>query len=187
MGGPGRGGAATGAIHAEKNLQSDDRVFDSRRAGIHHGAMRTLDIDWADLEIAFRDAGSESHLDTQSGEVVSIVDGFDDERDLRERLARFPGRFVRIAPVDKAWSTEVLHKFIARQRGKLKEALVEAVTGAGALSRATAVLRDDKAAWASFSRFEQSELLKCIEQFLADQQLKSEAAAPSLELFEGLS
>ena len=45
--------------------------------------MRTLDIDWADLEIAFRDAGSESHLDTESGDVLSIVDGFDDERDLR--------------------------------------------------------------------------------------------------------
>lgn len=149
--------------------------------------MRTLDIDWADLEIAFRDAGSESHLDQDSGEVVSIVDGFDDEREVRERLARYPGRFVRITPVDTAWSTEVLHKFIARQRGALKEHLVDAVTGAGALSRATAVLRDDKAAWASFSRFEQAELLKRMEQFLADHQLSTQAAAPSLELFEGLS
>jgi hypothetical protein len=149
--------------------------------------MRTLDIDWADLEIAFRDAGSESHLDTESGDVLSIVDGFEDERDLRERLARFPGRFVRLVPVDKAWSCEVLNRFAARQRGKLKLTLVEAMAGPGALSRATALLREDKAVWASFSRFEQSELLRHIEQFLAAHQLRSEAQAPGLELFEGLS
>ncbi|HEY1099410.1 MAG TPA: hypothetical protein VGF99_10795, partial [Myxococcota bacterium] len=76
--------------------------------------MRTIDIDWADLEIAFRDAGSESWLDTTAGEVVSIVDGFDDEAEIRERLTRFPGRFVRIPPVDKQWSTDVLARFIAR-------------------------------------------------------------------------
>lgn len=149
--------------------------------------MKTLDIDWADLEIAFRDAGTESHLDTIGGEVLSIVDGFDDERDLRERLARFPGRFVRIVPVDKQWSTEVLHRFVARQRGALKQQLVEAVSGAGALSRATAVLKDNKAGWASFSRFEQAELLKHIEQFLADHGVRTEEAAPGLELFEGLA
>lgn len=149
--------------------------------------MKTLAIDWADLEIAFRDAGCESHLDTGSGEVLSIVDGFDDERDLRERLARFPGRFVRIVPVDKQWSTEVLHRFIARQRGPLKEALVEAVRGAGALSRSMAVLKDQRGAWASYSRFEQAELLKHIEEFLGAHGVKTEEAAPGLELFEGLA
>jgi hypothetical protein len=149
--------------------------------------MRTLDIDWADLEIAFRDAGSESHLDTEGGDVLSIVDGFDDERDLRERLARFPGRFVRIPPVDKQWSTEVLNKFVARQRGALKEALVDALGGAGALSRATSILKENKSAWASFSRFEQDELLKHIEAFLKAHHLESAEAAPALELFEGIS
>jgi hypothetical protein len=150
-------------------------------------SMKTLDIDWADLEIAFRDAGSESHLDTVNGEVISIVDGFDDERDLRERLARFPGRFVRIVPVDTQWSTAVLHRFVARQKGRLKEELVDAVSGAGALSRATAVLKDHKSAWTAYSRFEQAELLKHIEQFLDEHGLESEEAAPGLELFEGLA
>ncbi len=149
--------------------------------------MRTLDIDWADLEIAFRDAGSESHLDTESGDVLSIVDGFDDERDLRERLARFPGRFLRIPPVDKQWSTDVLQRFVARQRGPLKLALVDAISGAGALSRATAILKDNKSGWATFSRFEQDELLKHIEGFLQEHQLSSAEAPPALELFEGLS
>ena len=149
--------------------------------------MRTLDIDWADLEIAFRDASSESWLDTSVGEVVSIVEGFDDEREVRDRLGRFPGRFVRIPPVDKAWSTEVVGRFIARQRGTLKAHLIEAFGGVGALSRTTAVLRDDKAAWTSFSRFEQSGLLRRIEQFLDEQRLRTQQAAPTLELFENLA
>jgi hypothetical protein len=156
-------------------------------AGASITGMKTLDIDWADLEIAFRDAGSESHLDTVNGEVISIVDGFDDERDLRERLARFPGRFVRIVPVDTQWSTAVLHRFVARQKGRLKEDLVDAISGAGALSRATAVLKDHKSAWTAYSRFEQAELLKHIEQFLDAHGLQSEEAAPGLELFEGLA
>ena len=175
------------AIDGAKNRSSDDRVFDSRRAGIHHGAMRTLDIDWADLEIAFRDAGSESHLDTQSGEVVSIVDGFDDERDLRERLARFPGRFVRIVPVDRAFSSAVVERFIARQKGATAKHLREAFAGAGGLSRVMAVLRDDKALLQSFSRYEQAELFKTIEAFLAEHGLSSADDAPGLELFEGMA
>jgi len=149
--------------------------------------MRTLDIDWADLEIAFRDADTESYLDDTTGDVVSIVEGFDDEREIRERLARFPGRFVRIPPVEKAWSTEVVGRFIARQRGALHGRLVEAFGGVGALSRATAVLRDDKAAWTSYARFEQAELLKRIETFLKDQEVQCKEAAPGLELFENLA
>lgn len=149
--------------------------------------MRTIDIDWADLEIAFRDAGSESWLDTTAGEVVSIVDGFDDEAEIRERLSRFPTRFVRIPPVDKQWSTDVLARFIARQRGSLKARLQEAFEGVGALSRTTSVLRDDKAAWASYARFEQAELLTRIESFLSAQRLQTQQAAPSLELFENIA
>jgi hypothetical protein len=149
--------------------------------------MKTLDIDWADLEIAFRDGGCESHLDTLRGEVLSIVPGFDDERDLRERLARQPERYVRIVPVDTPWSTAVVHRFVARQRGTLREELVSAMSGAGALSRALGVLRDHKAAWASFARFEQAELLRHIEAFLHAHGLQSHEAAPGLELFEGVT
>ena len=149
--------------------------------------MRTLDIDWADLEIAFRDAGTESYLDTVAGEVVSIVEGFDDERDIRDRLVRFAGRFVRIPPVDKGWSTEVVGRFIARQRGALHARLIDAFGGVGALSRTTAMLRDDKVAWASYARFEQAELLKRIESFLKEQQVQCKEAAPGLELFENLA
>jgi hypothetical protein len=147
--------------------------------------MRTVEIDWADVEIAFRDAGTESYLDQESGDVLSIVDGFDDERDLRERLARFPGRFVRIIPVDKAFSSAVVERFIARQKPAAAKKLREAFSGAGGLSRVMTQLREDKALLQAFSRYEQAELLRHIEVFLASHGLASADDAPGLELFEG--
>ena len=149
--------------------------------------MRTLAIDWADLEIAFRDAGTESYLDTESGEVLSIVDGFDDERDLRERLSRFPGRFTRIVPVDRAFTDDVIARFLRTCRGAQKTKLTEAAAGPGGLSRFMAALREDKAASSSFSRFEQAQLLTAIETFLRAHDIASKETAPGLELFEGLA
>jgi hypothetical protein len=148
---------------------------------------RTLDIDWADLEIAFRDAGTESYLDLEGGEVLSIVDGFDDERDLRERLARFPGRFARIVPVDRSFTAAVVTRFIAAQKGAQKKKLADAFDGPGGLSRVMSTLRDDKAVMSAFARMEQAELLKTIETWLAQQNVRSADAAPGLELFEGLA
>ncbi len=149
--------------------------------------MRTLNIDWADLEIAFRDAGTESYLDLDGGEVLSIVDGFDDERDLRERLARFPGRFARIVPVDRAFTSAVVARFVASQKGATKKKLAEAFDGPGGLSRVMSVLRDDKHAMSSFARVEQAELLKTIETWLKAQNVSSTENAPGLELFEGMA
>jgi len=57
--------------------------------------LRTLEIDWADLEIAFRDnvSGVDSFLDLETGEVVAIID----ENDLDARnVAREPERFSPI-------------------------------------------------------------------------------------------
>ncbi len=146
-----------------------------------------IEIDWADVEIAFRDAGTESYLDRENGEVVSIVDGFDDERDLRERLARFPGRFVRIVPVDKAFTTAVIDRFVARQPPPVARPLRQAADGPGGLSRVMSLLRQDKPLWQAFARFEQAELLRHIEAFLAHHELSSVQEAPGLELFEGMA
>lgn len=151
------------------------------------GVMRTLDIDWADLEIAFRDGGSESFLDLTTGEVVTIVEGFDDERDIRDRLARQPQRYARIPPVDKAWSMALIAQFANKQRGALRQQLDEAQEGVGALSRCTTVLRDDKAASSAWARFEQAALLKHIEAFLNEHEVACREAAPHLELFENFS
>lgn len=151
--------------------------------------MRTLDIDWADLEIAFRDAtGAESWLDRDSGEVVTVVEGFEDERDVRERIKRFPGRFLRVEPLDASFTRDVLAVFIARLARGPRQALLEAAaTGPGGIARAMALLREDKPTLAAFSRFEQSELVRRIEAFLARHGLRSGTTPPPPELFEGIA
>ncbi len=151
--------------------------------------MRTLELDWADLELAFRDAtGAESYLDTDSGEVITLVRGFDDEKDIRDKLKRFPSRFVRIVPVDKAFTKRVLDAFVARQKGGAwQKRLAEAVAGPGGITRAMALLHEDKSALAAFARLEQSELVSLVEAFLEEHGLKSGTAPPALDLFEGLA
>ena len=121
--------------------------------------MRTLTVDWADLEIAFRDAtGAESHLDKETGEVVTLMKGFEDEPELRQKLKRSPGRFLRLPVVDAAFTREVLHTFIARlQAGAVRDKLLEAEHGPGGIARSMQMLRDDKPLFASYSRFEQGE------------------------------
>jgi hypothetical protein len=151
--------------------------------------MRTLDIDWADLELAFRDAtGAESFIDRESGEVLTVVVGFDDERDIREKLKRFPGRFVRVEPVDASFTRDCLRQFIERMKaGKLKRELEEAAQGAGGIARTMALLKDDKPTLAAFARFEQSELVRRVEKFLEGHGLKSGTEPPEPDLFEGLA
>lgn len=151
--------------------------------------MRTLDIDWADLELAFRDAtGAESFLDRESGEVLTLVRGFDDERDVREKLKRFPARYVKVEPLDASFTRDVLRAFIARLgAGKMKGELEEAATGPGGIARTMALLKDDKPTLAAFARFEQSELVRRVEAFLAAHGLKSGTEPPPPDLFEGLA
>ena len=150
--------------------------------------MRTLDLDWADLELAFRDAtGAESYLDSESGEVVTLVRGFEDEKDIRDKLKRFPKRFVRIVPVDKGFTKDVLDEFVRRQQGALRKQLEAALAGAGGIARTMALLHDNKPALAAFSRLEQNELVRVVEEFLAQHGVKSGSAPPAPDLFEGLA
>lgn len=151
--------------------------------------MRMLTVDWADLEIAFRDAtGAESWLDKESGEVMTIVKGFDDEAELREKLRRSPGRYLRLPVVGADFSRSVMQGFIARMsNGALKKKLQEVQDGPGGLARTMQLLRDDKPAFASFSRFEQGELMKQVEAFLVQHDIAPHNSAPAVELFEGVA
>jgi hypothetical protein len=151
--------------------------------------MRTLDIDWADLELAFRDAtGAESWLDQESGEVLTLVRGFDDERDVKDKLKRFPGRFIKLVPLDKSFTHDALFAFTAHQKGALAKKLHEALhDGPGAIARAMAVLHDDKPALTSWARFEQAELVKRVEEFLAGHGLRAGSEPPAPDLFEGMA
>jgi hypothetical protein len=152
-------------------------------------ANRTLDIDWADLELAFRDAtGAESWLDKDTGEVMTLVRGFDDERDVREKLKRFPGRFLRVVPVDKSFTRDVLQAFVARLgQGKLKAKLEEAARGPGGIARSMALLKEDTPMLTAFARFEQAELVQRVEAFLEKHGLRAGTLPPAPELFEGMA
>lgn len=148
--------------------------------------MRTLDIDWADLELAFRDAtGAKSWLDRETGEVLTLVPGFDDEADLRGKLRTHPHRYVVVAPVDTSFTLEVLRTFIEHSTGALRQQLDEAATGPGGLSRAIAMLKGDVTSWTRFARLEQQALMARIEGFLAEQGIKAGTSAPAPDLFEG--
>lgn len=150
--------------------------------------MRTLDIDWADLEIAFRDgSGAKSWLDKETGAVLTLVPGFDDEADLRGKLRAFPDRFATLAPVDKRFTQGVLRAFIEASAGALKGQLDQAAAGPGGLRRALALLKDDRTAWARFARLEQQALMGHIERFLEEQGIKAGSRAPAPDLFEGLA
>lgn len=150
--------------------------------------MRTLQVDWADLEIAFRDGtGAESFLDKETGDVVVLMKGFDDEPELRQKISRSPGRFLKLPVLDARFTKDVLHAFIDHmQAGGRKSELAEAEQGAGGLARTMQILRADKPLFASFSRFEQGELLKRVEEFLVDHDIKPSDEPPAVDLFEGL-
>lgn len=150
--------------------------------------MRQLDVDWADLELAFRDAtGTENYLDRQSGSVMCIMQGFDDERDLRDALKRQPDRFIRIAPLDKGFTADVLAAFVRKlPKGDLKKKLDEVSQGAGGIARSMAVLHEDKRTWAMWARFEQGELWQRVHAFLLEHEIAA-GSQPTVDLFEGLS
>jgi hypothetical protein len=150
--------------------------------------MRTLPIDWADLEIALRDAtGAECWLDRETGEVLTVMAGFPDEADLRDRLRRTPARFLKVVPVDKAFTRRVLEGFVATLRkGETRDALSSALTGSGGIARAMALINDDKGTKLQFARFEQMELMRAAEEFLGGHGIRAGTPPPSPELFEGV-
>ena len=89
-------------------------------------------------------------------------------------------------PVDRAFTADVVARFLLTCRGATKTRLSEAAQGPGGLSRFMSALKEDKASSSSFSRFEQACLLTAIENFLRSQGVSSKEMAPSLELFEGV-
>lgn len=149
--------------------------------------MAKLDVDWADVELAFRDAtGTESFLDRDSGEVLSVVPGFSDEHELRELIRKEPRRYLRLEPVDTAFAREVMRAFIAAlPGGALKRKLEVGFRKTGALTRCMELLSEDKAALSSFHRFEQARFWEHVEDTLREAGIEPQSPAPSVELFEG--
>jgi hypothetical protein len=152
--------------------------------------LSLLDVDWADLELAFRDAtGTENYLDLNTGEVVSVVPGFSDEAELREEIGREPARYLDLHPVDTAFAREAMTAFVkqlprAELRTKLEVALHHKT---GGLTRAMEHLRADAAQLAAWHRWEQARFWRHVDEVLRGAGVKPQSPPPAVELFEGAS
>ena len=148
--------------------------------------MQVLDVDWSDLELAFRDAtGAQNYLDRESGEIMTVVQGFSDEEELKDLLKKNPERYVRVPSIDAAHARGVMARFIASlPASPAKVKLTKTTTGAGALTRALAILRDDDALLQRYYRFEQAAFWRHVEEFLSASSISPKTPAPSPELFE---
>jgi len=147
-------------------------------------------VDWMDLELAFRDnTGTQSYLDRSTGEVLSIVEGFDDEAELREAVAADVERHVEITPVSLSYSKKTMRNFIKNQGASIenKETLdaLKASLGStvGILTRSLDILREDPRALALYHRFEQQCFWDHVQNFLFEQSVVPSSAPPAPELF----
>lgn len=149
--------------------------------------MPKLDVDWADLELAFRDAtGTENLLDLESGEVLAIVPGFMDEEELREQVRRDPGRYLELSPVDVAFARQVMRDFIATlPAGPLRTKLEVGSRKTGALTRCMDLLEDDEATRGAFHRYEQGRFWAHVDEVLRAAGVQPYSAPPTVDLFEG--
>ena len=148
--------------------------------------MRKVDVDWLDVELAFRDTtATESFLDQRSGEVFSVVPGFPDEAELRGLIAREAVHFVRLTPVDTAFARDVMRRFVERMPADtLQRRLVALQRKTGAYTRCLALLKQDAGLYASFHRFEQSLFWDHVESYLAEVGIEPVSRPPGVELFE---
>lgn len=148
--------------------------------------MRKVDVDWLDVELAFRDTtATESFLDQRSGEVFSVVPGFPDEVELRGLIAREAKHFLRLMPVDTAFARDVMRRFVERMpEDTLQRRLVALQRKTGAYTRCLALLKQDAGLYASFHRFEQTLFWDHVENYLADAGISPMSRPPGVELFE---
>lgn len=151
--------------------------------------MRKVDVDWLDVELAFRDTtATESFLDQRSGEVVSIVPGFPDEIELRALITRESAYFLRLTAVDTAFARDVMRRFVRRMpEGTLQRRLVALQQKTGAYTRSLALVKQDAGLYASFHRFEQTLFWDHVENYLAEAGVAPLSRPPGVELFEGPS
>ena len=155
------------------------------------GSVSTLDVDWGDLELAFRDAtGTRNFLDKGTGDVVSIVPGFMDTEDLETAIAREPQRFLAISPLDASHARGVMGEFLGTLEPPVASRFAAAGLkvgglGPGGLTKCLALLREDEALLTRYYRFEQNSFWNTVEGFLCSAGVKPSTRTPGVELFEG--
>ncbi|MFH1808031.1 MAG: UPF0158 family protein [Pseudomonadota bacterium] len=117
--------------------------------------LKTLEIDWADLEIAYRDSttGIESFLDRETGEVVTVFDRDQPEWGL---VRRQPERYLRVPGYRCEEARAVLRGFVQQlHEGETRSALEGALQSPAALSRCSEILAENALLLDDFAHFEE--------------------------------
>lgn len=118
-------------------------------------ALKTLDIDWADLEIAYRDGstGIESYLDRETGEVINV---FDREQPEWGLVRRQPERYLRVPGYRSEEARAVLRGYVQQlDASALRAALERALQEPAGLSRCSDILSESAQRLDDFARFEE--------------------------------
>jgi hypothetical protein len=143
--------------------------------------VKRVPIDWNDLEIAVeRNAPStESFLDTQTGQVVTVVSG-DPEAPLRKRqVSENIENYARIEPASSREQYRWMERFVASVPDEaLRERLLISIDGKGAFRRFKDVLLAypaERERWFSY----RADLLHWhIHNWLVDNEIESTTEAP---------
>ncbi len=143
--------------------------------------MKTIPLRWIDLETAFErnSPDSESYVDAQTGEVVTVTEGDPEATELQSRVVAGGANFVRIEPASSREQYKWMEQFVATVEDEaLRERLVISIDGKGAFRRFKDVLLNypvERERWFSF----RSRLLRWqIQLWLEREQIEPAEAAP---------
>ncbi len=144
---------------------------------------REIDIDWDDLELAFRDhSDARNYFDLNDGSILTIVPGVKDGA-AEELLKAEPARFVPLRPIGTKFTKTVLAEFAERYCDpSLSEQLITALNGHG-LKATLDIVGDDRVGSLQFERYEQTMVWKKIRRFLNAWGITAASEPPHLDLF----
>jgi hypothetical protein len=105
--------------------------------------MRTVPINWTDLETAFErnSPDTESFLDLRTGDVVTVQGGATDFAEQRAKVQNGGDQFLRVEPAASREQYKWMERFVAGVTDEaLRERLIIAIDGKGAFRRFKDVL-----------------------------------------------
>lgn len=100
--------------------------------------MKHSKVNWESVEIAFERNSPElqSYIDRESGEVLVIVDGHNEDEELRRHILEDTERFIKIEPAASKEQYRWMERFVASvQEPQLRDHLLLSIDGKGAFRR----------------------------------------------------
>ncbi len=139
--------------------------------------MRKLKVDMSELEFAFEDSSPESchYLDSETGEILLIMDDFDNEESgkLSKEMEANPGRYIEIPKAQSYEGYEDMADFADTvEDHNLQEKLAIALNGKGAFRRFKDVLFDYPKEREEWFEFKSKRLRQRIKEWLEDEGLE---------------